>query len=174
MKTHAGRAPLGRWGSFFLLLSFIFADLPVPPTVRCEPQSAGASINDEAISEAKAASLMKFLNGEWVGGRLLCRKEEDSSVRCGKPTSFSVTFREDGTGSSMDEHFPNSFTYGWKSKSELVLTSDTDGKELTLFQFEIQEGFLTFQAYIYLAVKDPDLPKEANYIHYIFDVHRIE
>ena len=144
-------------------------------TVSCGAQDSAAALlnSDGAISGAKAVALTKFLTGDWTGARLLCRKEEDNAVRCGKPVDFKVTFHGDGTGSSSDEHFPNAFTYRWSSKSEMVLTSVPGGDELTLFQLEIQEGFLSFQTYIYLAVKDPALPKEASYIHYIFDVHRI-
>ena len=142
------------------------------PEARCQPGTpvTAAPPGKEANSE----SLAKVLDGEWVGARLLCRKEEDNAVRCGKPVNFSVTFKKDGTGSSNDEHFPNNFTYRWKSGSEVALDSGPGGDELTLFQFEFEEGFLTFQTYIYLAIKDPALPKESNYIHYIFDVHRIE
>jgi hypothetical protein len=176
MKTHADREGRQRRRSLFLFHALVFAMLLTPPPAWCQLEGKGAAapINGEAVSDARAASLRKILEGEWVGGRLLCRKEEDNAVRCGKPVKFSVTFRKDGTGASTDEHFPNAFTYRWKSKSELVLTSDPGGKELTLFQFEIQEGALTFQAYIYLAIKDPDLPREASYIHYIFDVYRID
>ena len=143
-----------------------------PPTAGCQPQTT-ASAAAPGI-EARPESLAKVLDGEWVGARLLCRKEEDSAVRCGKPVSFSVTFKKDGTGSSNDEHFPNNFTYRWKSSSEVALDSGTGGDELTLFQFEFKEGFLTFQTYIYLAGKDQAVTKKSNYIHYIFDVHRIE
>lgn len=148
----------------------------LPPSARCQtrPEAPDVTVPREAVSAGKAESLARALGGEWVGARLLCRKEEDNAVRCGKPVSFSVIFNKDGTGSSTDEHFPNYFAYRWKSESELVLTSGPGGDELTLFQFEIKEGFLSFQTYIYLAIKDPALPKEANYIHYIFDVHRVD
>jgi hypothetical protein len=129
---------------------------------------------DTSISEAKASALTVRVVGEWVGARLLCRKEEGGSVRCGKPVSFQVAFKENRTGSSTDEHFPNSFSYRWKSESEMVLSAVPGEEEITLFQLGFDEGYLTFQAYIYLALKDPSLPKEANYIHYIFDVHRVE
>ena len=161
--------------SLLFLLPFLVAAL-LPASGRC--QTGGAQGADsratEGISKERAASLAKFLDGEWVGARLLCRKEAGGAVRCGKPVAFAVTFNEDGTGTSMDEHFPNAFSYSWKSKSELVLAPDSGGEELTLFQLEIKEGSLTFQTYIYLALKDPSLPKEANYIHDIFDVNRVE
>jgi hypothetical protein len=157
-----------------LCLAAVVTLIPLP--ARCQPLAgvADSTVPSDKVSALKAQSLARVLKGEWVGARLLCRKEEDSAVRCGKPVNFSVIFNTDGTGSSTDEHFPNYFAYQWKSDAELVLTSGPGGDELTLFQFEIKEGFLSFQTYIYLAIKDPALPKEANYIHYIFDVHRID
>ena len=157
---------------FAALLSFCLYH----PTDGSGAQETGSasSMAGGKVSTAKAAAMTKHLVGEWVGARLLCRKEKDNAVRCGKPVEFSVTFHGGGTGSSTDEHFPNSFTYGWKSKTQMVLTPLPAGDELTLYQFDIQEGFLTFQANIYLAIQDPSLPREANYIHYIFDVHRIK
>lgn len=131
--------------------------------------SSGASDATE-VSAAWAAAKAKVLEGEWVGARLLCRKETDNAVRCGKPVDFSVTFHGDGTGSSTDEHFPHSFAYRWKSKSEMVLVPRPAGDELALFQLEIAEGFLSFQTYIYLAGQDAN---GQNYIHYIFDVQRL-
>ena len=159
-----------------LAAAWVLAALPAAPQEVCaQDVSPGAAVpvGSGPISEAKARVMSGFLSGEWAGARLLCRKEEDNAVRCGKPVSFSVVFDENGKGTSTDEHFPNTFTYRWKSESELVLTS-AGGNELTLFQLEIKEGFLTFQTYIYLAIKDPSLPKESSYIHYIFDVHRID
>lgn len=146
---------------------------PQPVSAQTGSARTAVPISKEPISEAKARVMSKFLTGEWAGARLLCRKEEDNAVRCGKPVRFSVNFGESGTGTSTDEHFPNTFTYRWKSESELVLSSP-EGDELTLFQLEIKEGFLNFQTYIYLALKDPSLPKESSYIHYIFDVHRVD
>lgn len=134
------------------------------------PPSSGARDAAE-VSVAWAAAKAKVLEGEWVGARLLCRKETDNAVRCGKPVDFSVTFHGDGTGSSTDEHFPRSFAYRWKSKSEMVLVPRPAGDEQTLFQLEIAEGFLSFQTYIYLASQDAG---SRNYIHYIFDVQRLK
>lgn len=176
MNVQAGRERL-RKGIFFSLLHvLVWAVLVAPSPVQWRTRDAAAAApgSEETISAAKSAAMMKLLVGEWIGARLLCRKEEDNAVRCGKPVSFSVRFGEDGMGSSTDEHFPNAFTVRWKTKSELILTSVPEGQELTLFQFEIQEGFLTFQTYIYLATQDSEAPKESNYIHYIFDVHRLQ
>ncbi len=166
-----------RAGIFFSLLHvLVLSVVAAPSPVQCGARTAAAPAqgNEETISAAKSAAMTKLLVGEWIGARLLCRKEEDNAVRCGKPVSFSVRFGEDGMGSSTDEHFPNAFSIRWKTKSELILTSVPEGQELTLFQFEIQEGFLTFQTYIYLATQGSDLPKESSYIHYIFDVHRLQ
>ena len=176
MRTRADRVRLGGGGPGVLLLALVLAAPLAPSAARCEPAGPArvSPLSDDEVSAARAAALAKILEGEWVGARLLCRKEEDNAVRCGKPVSFSVTFRRDRTGSSTDEHFPHSFTYRWNSKSEMVLVSSPGGEELKLFQLEIKEGFLTFQAYIYLAIQDPALAKEASYIHYIFDVQRLE
>ncbi len=176
MKALPGRRrPMwGRIGA--ALLALALAATLAPEAARCEPgpRARAAGDGDEGISAARAAALSRFIDGEWVGARLLCRKEEDDAVRCGKPVSFSVTFRRDGTGSSTDEHFPHSFRYRWKSLSEMALEPLPRGEELTLFQLEIKEGFLTFQTYIFLATDDPARAREDSYIHYIFDVHRIE
>lgn len=168
----APRALAGGAGALLLALG-LGAGLAATPA-RCEPAPGGSpALGDEAVSRARATALAKLIEGEWVGARLLCRKEEDNAVRCGKPVDFSVTFSADGTGSSSDEHFPRSFAYRWESKSEMVLTPRPAGKELTLFQLEIEKGFLTFQTYIHLAADKDDPQRAASYIHYIFDVHRV-
>jgi hypothetical protein len=112
------------------------------------------------------------VTGSWRGAKLKCRKEEGRAVRCGKPEPFEVTFNDDGTGVSADNRFPAAFTYDWTSPTEIVITPESGGEELKLFQFELEEGFLTFQAYIYLPLEDTSLPAEVSYIHYIFDVIR--
>jgi hypothetical protein len=138
--------------------------LAVPQAANCEGDPPAAEAGSDTI----------FLAGDWRGAKLRCRKEEGKTVRCGKPEAFMVSFREDGTGSSEDEKFPSSFTYRWKSETEITVIPDDGTEELKLFQLEHEEGFLTFQAYIYLPVENPDLPAEVNYIHYIFDVSREE
>jgi hypothetical protein len=170
MKQRGRQALSGFSLSFILLIALLHGAVPG----EAQEPDAAVSAEGEGISSAQAAALTKHLVGEWVGARLLCRKEEDNAVRCGKPVEFTVSFSVDGAGSSTDEHFPNSFTYRWKSKSELIIISVPGGDELTLFQLAIQEGFLNFQTYIYLAARNPSLPREASYIHYIFDVHRLE
>lgn len=132
------------------------------------PAPGGAEEAVPAVEAAEGDS--SFLMGHWRGAKLRCRKEEGKAVRCGKPEPFVVTFNDDGTGHSEDEKFPSSFTYQWKSATEMTVTPDDGSDELKLFQIEHEEGFLTFQAYIYLPVENPDLPAEVNYIHYIFDV----
>ena len=173
MKQDGHRQPYGRL-PLFLLFILLFTLVHAPPPGRAAKESRTPPVGEEAISSAKAAAMTEFVIGEWVGARLLCRKEENNTVRCGKPVSFTVSFNADHTGSSTDEHFPKVFTYRWQSISEMILTSVPGGEELPLSQLQIQEGYLNFQTYIYLAVKDPSLPKESNYIHYIFDVHRVE
>ena len=132
------------------------------------PDPCGAAEVAPAVETAEVDS--SFLLGNWRGAKLRCRKEEGKAVRCGKPEPFVVVFSDDGSGSSEDENFPSAFTYRWKSATEITVTPDDGGEELKLFQVEHEEGFLTFQAYIYLPVDNPDLPAEVNYIHYIFDV----
>lgn len=132
------------------------------------------------VRQAPAAAEEVVVGGEmvvlgaWRGAKLLCRKEEGKAVRCGKPEPFDVVFKEDGTGTSADDRFPSEFTYRWDSPTEITVTPLPEGEDLKLFQLELAEGFLTFQAYIYLPLDDPNLPEEVNYIHYIFDVSRVE
>jgi hypothetical protein len=131
---------------------------------------------EEGVSEGTpsvgSASGEIAISGSWRGAKLKCRKEEGRAVRCGKPEPFEVTFNDDGTGTSADNRFPAAFTYAWTSPTEILISPQSGEDELKLFQFELEEGFLTFQAYIYLPVEDTSLPAEVNYIHYIFDVVR--
>lgn len=154
MKSRAVRAAVGV-AACLCSLTFI-ASLP-----RAEEASSPA---DETLR----------IDGSWRGAKLRCRKEEGKAVRCGKPEPFEVEFNEDGTGSSADERFPTAFTYRWLSPTEIVVVPDDGSEELKLFQLELAEGFLTFQAYIHLPSDNPDLPAEVNYIHYIFDVAHAE
>jgi len=147
--------------SLFLLPA---VTVPVPGLAE-----EGAS---EGTSPVEGASGEIAVSGSWRGAKLKCRKEEGKAVRCGKPEPFEVTFNEDGTGVSADNRFPASFTYAWTSPTEIVISPQSGGEELKLFQFELEEGFLTFQAYIYLPREDTSLPAAVNYIHYIFDVVR--
>jgi len=112
------------------------------------------------------------ISGHWIGSKLQCRKEEGKTVRCGKPAAFDITFLPEGRGTTPDADFPKEFTYRWTSPAELTVTPVGGGEELNLFQVEIEDRMLTFQAYIYLPLRDPGLPAEARYIHFIFDVNR--
>lgn len=145
----------------FLLCAAPEGDAAGEPTPG-EPSGGGVAVEGMVIS------------GSWQGAKLRCRKEEGKAVRCGKPEPFDVTFNDDGTGTSADDRFPNSFTYTWTSPTEILITPRPEGEELKLFQLEKEEGFLTFQAYVYLPRKDTDLPEEVNYVHYIFDVSKTE
>lgn len=138
-----------------------------------EGGAAGEVSSGEPSGSGVAVKGM-VIGGSWQGAKLRCRKEEGKAVRCGKPEPFDVTFNDDGTGTSKDDRFPNSFTYTWTSATEILITPRPEGDELKLFQLELEEGFLTFQAYIYLPREDSDLPAEVNYVHYIFDVSRTE
>jgi len=156
------------------LLIFLLVPAIAPPAWAAGENPLIYPGSEDVISEAEAEALQRFVIGEWAGARLLCRKEENDDVRCGKPEKFTVTFVEDGKGSSNDDSFPGSFTYSWKSRSAMVVSALPDGREIELFQMELKKGLLSFQAYIFMPLEDSSLPKEARYIHYIFDVSRIE
>ena len=138
-----------------------------------EGGAAGEVSSGEPSGSGVAVEGM-VIGGSWQGAKLRCRNEEGKAVRCGKPEPFDVTFNDDGTGTSKDDRFPNSFTYTWTSVTEILITPRLEGDELKLFQLELEEGFLTFQAYIYPPREDSDLPAEVSYVHYIFDVSRTE
>lgn len=148
------------------VLLFLFCAAP-------EGKAAGESSSGEPSGSGVAVEGV-VISGSWRGAKLRCRKEEGKAVRCGKPEPFDVTFNDDGTGTSTDNRFPNSFTYTWTSPTEILVTPRPAGDELKLFQLELEEGFLTFQAYVYLPREDSDLPAEVNYVHYIFDVSQAE
>ena len=149
-----------------LALSLLWPAVMVPLPAFAEE---GASVGTPSPGSAPVEIAV---TGSWRGAKLKCRKEEGKAVRCGKPEPFEVTFNDDGTGVSADNRFPTAFTYAWTSPTEIVITPESEGEELKLFQFELEEGFLTFQAYIYLPLEDTSLPAEVSYIHYIFDVVR--
>jgi len=140
---------------------------PGPPAAASPPPAAG--LTDEGGGGGDVV-----IAGSWRGAKLRCKKEAGKAVRCGKPEPFDVVFNEDGSGTSADERFPHSFTYRWSSPTEIVVNPQPEGEELKLFQFEIDEGFLTFQAYVYLPQEEGDSPSEVNYVHYIFDISRTE
>lgn len=151
-----------------LILGVLLLLGALPPTVHSSYDgTAGAGGGGEALEEM-------VITGSWRGAKLRCRKEEGKAVRCGKPEPFEVIFNGDGTGTSADERFPQAFTYSMSSPTEITIRPDDGSDELKLFQLELAEGFLTFQAYVYLPLDDPNLPAEVNYIHYIFDVSRTE
>lgn len=155
------------------VLALVLA-LALVPLPLCAAGPGGAPAPGSPAGDGEALHKGLAISGSWMGAKLRCRKEEGKAVRCGKPEQFDVTFNGDGTGTSRDEKFPTSFTYSWTAETELTIRPQPDGEELKLFQLEQEEGFLTFQAYIYLPSDDPNLPAEVNYIHYIFDVSRTE
>jgi hypothetical protein len=108
--------------------------------------------------------------GRWTGAKLRCQKEEGKLVRCGTPAPFEITFTAEGTGTTPDESLPKSFAWRWLGEKEIGLTPSGGGEELKLFGVEADEGTLTFQAYVFLPTSDPNVPAEARYIHYVFDV----
>ena len=159
-----------RW----VLAILSLAALLTVPDIFPGPPAAAAPIPaatqpDEGSGEGKLV-----VAGSWRGAKLKCKKEAGKAVRCGRPEPFDVVFNEDGSGTSADERFPHSFTYRWSSPLEIVITPVPEGEELKLFQFELDDGFLTFQAYIYLPQVDGDGPAEVNYVHYIFDISLTE
>ena len=152
-----------------LAVLFTFTGLfPGLPAVAAPPPAA------DPANEGGGGGGEMIIAGSWRGAKLRCKKEAGKAVRCGKPEPFDVVFNEDGSGTSADERFPHSFTYRWSTPMEIIVTPQPEGEELKLFQFEIDEGFLTFQAYVYLPPADGDNPAEVNYVHYIFDISRTE
>jgi hypothetical protein len=124
------------------------------------------------VAPAAAAS---GIGGTWTGAKLRCQKEEGKLVRCGTPSSFEITFADDGTGSTPDESLPNEFSWHWNTPKEIGMTPKAGGEEIKLFGVEREEeSALTFQAYIYLPTADPNTPAEARYIHFVFDVNRAD
>ena len=139
------------------------AIVPVFFLAAAAPCQEGGAAVDESI-----------VLGSWGGAKLRCKKEEGKAVRCGKPEPFDVTFGPDGRGSSNDDRFPREFSYHWESPTEITITPVPEGEELKLFQLELADEFLTFQAYIYRPVEEGEESGEVNYIHYIFDVSKVE
>jgi hypothetical protein len=115
------------------------------------------------------------IGGTWTGAKLRCQKEEGKLVRCGTPTSFEITFADDGTGSTPDDSLPNEFSWHWNTPKEIGMTPKAGGEEIKLFGVEREdENALTFQAYVFLPTADPNAPAEARYIHFVFDVNRAD
>jgi len=112
--------------------------------------------------------------GTWGGAKLRCQKEESKLLRCGTPAPFSITFAPDGTGTTTDQSLPERFTWRLTGPGEITLVPQGGGEALKLFGVELDEGMLSFQAYVYLPTEDPNAPAETRYIHYIFDVNRQE
>ena len=154
--------------------SFIALCLAIPSPLVAGAPPVAAGEGPPAVEATADQAEHEDISGSWAGAKLRCRKEEGKAVRCGKPEAFNVVFHPDGTGESADEKFPRAFSYRWASPTEIVVTPDDGGDDLKLFQLTMDEGFLTFQAYIYLPTENPDLPAEVNYIHYIFDVSRAD
>jgi len=122
---------------------------------------------------AATAVANKRIGGHWTGAKLRCQKEEGKLLRCGTPSSFEITFADDGTGSTPDENLPREFSWRWLTESEIGITPKAGGDEIKLFGVEREdETILTFQAYVYLPTADPTAPAEVRYIHYVFDVNR--
>lgn len=129
----------------------------------------------EEPAAAAPAEPATWIKGHWTGAKLKCQKEENKLVRCGTPTSFEITFLENGTGTTPDENLPGEFTWRWTGAKEIAITPKGGGKEIKLFGVEHEDDrILTFQAYVYLPTVDPNAPVEVRYIHYIFDVNREE
>jgi hypothetical protein len=112
--------------------------------------------------------------GRWTGSKLRCQKEEGKLVRCGTPSPFAVTFAADGKGTCPDELFPREFTWSWVSPTEIAVSAPGLKEPFKLFGFEREDTMMTFQAYVFLPTSDPNLPAEARYLHYVFDLNRAE
>lgn len=136
------------------------------------PAIAAGPGGEPVAGEASAAN--PDIIGHWTGAKLRCQKEEAKLVRCGTPTPFEITFTADGHGSTPEETFPQEFTWRWISPKEIVITAAGGKDEFRLFSVEREDPSLTFQAYIYPLETDPNQAGESRYIHYIFDVNRVE
>ena len=128
-----------------------------------------------AVAPAAPVVANKRIGGHWTGAKLRCQKEDGKLVRCGTPASFEITFADDGTGSTQDENLPKEFAWRWLSENEIGMKPKAGGEEIKLFSVEREEEtILTFQAYVFLPTTDQADPAAMRYIHYIFDVNRIE
>jgi hypothetical protein len=140
---------------------------------------AAAAVVVPARAEGPAAVAPAAVNtrigGHWTGAKLRCQKEVGKLVRCGTPAAFEITFVDDGTGSTPDENLPQDFSWRWLATNEIGLKPKAGGEETKLFAVEHEDDtILTFQAYVYLPTADPGAPAEVRYIHYVFDVNRVE
>ena len=120
------------------------------------------------------AATAPAIGGTWTGAKLRCQKEENKLVRCGTPTPFKITFADDGTGFTPDDSLPAEFSWHWNASKEIGIMPKAGGEEVKLFAVEREEGAMTFQAYVYLPTVDPNAPVEERYIHFVFDVSRVE
>lgn len=131
---------------------------------RCEPGPAAAADAGETPGAEPR------IEGRWTGSKLRCQKEEDRLVRCGTPSPFLITFQADGRGATEGGSLPQSFLWRRADGGRVLLEPAAGGQALELFGFESDGEMLTFQAYVFLPASDAELPPEARYIHYIFDV----
>lgn len=152
---------------FTLLLIALITFLAMPVF---NDAALGQEDEPENVSAQAGGGNFPYL-GAWVGARLQCRKEETGPVKCGTPSPFSIIFRADGTGTCKGEGLPPSFLYEMNGEDKVTIMSMDKSRSWDLFDFKIEDEFISFQAYIY-----PEEVEGAgeNYIHYVFDLARDE
>lgn len=150
------------------LLLHMFAAALLAAVVVVPARAEGPAVTVPAAGNPR-------IGGHWTGAKLRCQKEVGKLVRCGTPAPFEITFVDDGTGSTSDENLPQNFSWRWQAANEIVMKPEAGGEEFKLFSVEHPDDtILTFQAYIYLPTADPTAPVEVRYIHYVFDVNRVD